>query len=145
MNQDVLRRIQLHTDASASVQMCPDVFSHSHASKFVQLHPDVCRIVERKKQRRERVPHPHPSNSCQRRFKLRDGSGWVSTYQNVNGSSGDAVETLSLVGPSPPKSRSLLLVGCKLTFLGMSSARVCPAKGASSSDRFLNMAIFYLW
>lgn len=44
----------------------------------------------------------HPSNHCQRRFKLRDGSGWVSTYQNVNGIEGDAVQTLALVGPSPP-------------------------------------------
>ena len=44
----------------------------------------------------------HPSNSCQKRLKLRDGSGWVSAYQNVNGMDGEPVLTLSLIGPSPP-------------------------------------------
>lgn len=43
----------------------------------------------------------HPAHCCQRRFRLRDGSGWVSTHQSSSGGDVDAVPAISLIGPTP--------------------------------------------
>ena len=48
----------------------------------------------------ERRWSDYPSSSCVRRFKLRDGTGWVSTVST------DGMGILELVGPSPSVSTS---------------------------------------